>query len=470
MSLVLVLIAAMGVVYFVFSGEEEYDAPPPGPTIISLVERTEGDVVSVTFLGGKRDYTIVPRETAAFIIDWYWEAEPDFVVNSMNMRDKARIGWHLNAASIAHGCSLELDLAEFGLAPADFTIHAIYTDGTYMNIYIGAQTADRRGYFVKVSNDTAIYTLDNFMVDRAMQGMEGVLSRSLPSFGLGAEYIVINQYGRPTIELWVEVPPWQLDDAMAALVHVTPEQQVLRMIQPLPNRALDHTRLSMEVLDPLGFLRLTEVVSLLPDSLASYGLYSPTMEFIYRDETTEIHLQFGNTFFEDVNGIETQFVYVKFADRPHVFRAEFSPAAVLYDIGIFSFVESFVFATFITEVQNITISSQNISRNFEMVINHGPDATIAPTINGQSIIDSDFRLVYRLLIALQMETEVEHVPIGEPAFTVTYHMINSDDVELRFFAVDANFYAISINGADAWFATHARDVSVVFDRLESVMP
>jgi len=260
-------------------------------------------------------------------------------------------------------------------------------------------------------------------------------------------------------------------DAVADLMPINPDGTILRLVQPMV-RNIDHSRLTNRVLEPMEAFRLGDVISLAPSDLSPYGLDNPSLMFAYQDIFGETQLLFGDTFIEEVNGQDIEFIYVKFADRPHVFRAEYAPVSVLYNLNIFLFIERFIALPSILGVERITIEAIGASRNFDMIINHGPQGShdIFPTINGVEVEESDFRVAYRLLIALMMEGEIEpFTPQGTPDIAITYHRPEDPDLEIRLFAHGNNLYAVSVDGEDAWFVTHRRDVDVFFNHVVEIM-
>jgi len=466
MSIILVLIAALAGVYFLRPVDEEYeeDNAPPALATTFLIQRDEHDVASVRFIWADQEYTMTSNIDENDTVTWQWQPNPEFILQPWWARDKVRPAWHFTVLDTAHEDTQGLDLAQFDLSPPRLTMEITYTDGTNKNIYFGAQTADMRNYFVMVSGSPSIYLVGNFAVDRAMADLESIIDRTLQHFTADAEYILIAQRDGPAIELAMAVS----EDAEALMAFI-PDGKILRLIQPF-DRGIDHSRLGYNVLEPLSEFTLDRVVSLMPTDLSLYGLDNPSLEFMYQDEFGETHFLFGDIFTEDVNGWDVDFIYVKFADRPHVFSAEFRFASVLFDLNVFFFIDRFIALPSILGVERVTVTALEESRNLDMIINHGESQSIAPTINGIAVEESDFRVSYRLLIALFMEGETEpFTPQVEPDITITYHRPEDPDIEIRLFALDSNLYAVSVNGEDPWFVTHSRDVNAFFNHVTGII-
>ncbi|MCL1786363.1 MAG: DUF4340 domain-containing protein [Defluviitaleaceae bacterium] len=462
MTVVVALIAALASVYFlreILRSVAEVDDPTEHVTHF-LAERDESEVASVRFISQDSDFVMTPYETP-FGILWEYAPNPDFVLSPARARDKVRPAWHLLAFEIAHENAADVNIADFGFAPPRLVMEVSYTDGTNKTIYFGAHTADMRNTFARVSGSDAIYIVGNMAAQWAAADIEALIERGIQPFSADAEYILIAQQGLPPIEMAMAAAD-DAAEALATLMPMDPTAEFLRLVQPI-DRGIDHQRLSIRVLEPLEMFRIGDVVSLTPGSLAPYGLDTPSLEFIYRDMFGETHLLFGDRFVEDVAGTDVDFIYVKFADRPHVFRAEFLPASTLFNLNVFTFINRFIALPNIAGVSRITVAAADQSRNMDMVVNHVGESAIAPTINGHPVDESDFRTAYRLLIGLMMEGEIEpFTPEGQPDIAITYHRIDEPDIELRLYAQGSHLYAVSVNGEDAWFVTHGRDVDMFF--------
>jgi len=134
------------------------------------------------------------------------------------------------------------------------------------------------------------------------------------------------------------------------------------------------------------------------------------------------------------------------------------------------FIERMLALVDIRDVERLTIESDNEHRNFEAVLNHVGEFDVEPTINGINVSDSDFRVAYRLIIALSADSDVPpFTPTAAPCVTITFHRIEHPNTEVRLFDMDGNFYGVSINGSDVWFVTNARDVGIMFDHWHDML-
>lgn len=473
MTVSLVLILVLGGIYFWQQRVQEDPVlaeQPPLPTFTHLIMRSADEIESVTFLHADGDsYTMVPIDqegSAGFpIVSWEHTGYPDVLLSQEIARGKTNMAWGLTPSETIHECSSEVNLADFGLSPAQLVLEVAYTDGTNTNVYIGYQTADRFGYFVMVSGDPGIYRTTNAAVGRAKATIEDMIDRHLPMFDMNAVYVNIAQLDTAEIELVLSAEA--MENLLQGLFPEFPLGWMLTMAQPLENWTLMHDSLERILFEPLENFRLGPVVDVAPASLTPYGLDNPSLEFTFANIIEEVHLQFGDIFMHE----DVPHIYVKFADRPHVFKAEYDAMSVLFDFDIFRIIDRIVALIPIVDVESVTVTTGDPARNVELVMNHYYPDQIAPTINGVAIADHRaFRTAYRLLIGISGEGEIEsHMPQGEPYVTIVYHKVEGPDTEVRLFIVDNNFLTISVNGEDAWLVTNRRGIETFFNFVSDLL-
>ena len=472
MSLMVVVIVALGVMYFIQTRPE-----PLSPSLenedtivaeavnLRLIERQEEDVLSIAFITEEETHGMFSIPNEAGGVMWRWADNYEYLLDPARAREKARPAWQLTAIHQLHENSYHLDLSEFGLDPPLTTIMVAYADGTFTNIYLGGTTTDLRHNFIMVGDDPAIYTIVSVIAQRMQGTLKDILDRTPIAFAGAAHYIKIVQPGRRTVELAIIDSTDNNDDFFMA------GTGLLAMLQPFPGRGVSLHGLNVNILEPFGAdFRIGDVVAVSPNDLSQFGLDKPSLEFIYHSDFGELHLMFGSVF-QDENGTQ---IYVKMADRPHVFQADFAPIIYLIDINLFQLVDRFITLINILDVNSITIDSNDPMRQFDLQINHAEAGTtnaISPTVNGIDVPEAAFRRAYQLLIALAGDAPIEQFsPNEEPEFTVTYH--RNDGVGttvVRFFNHDANFLAVSLDDEDPWFITNRRSVELMFAELQGLI-
>jgi len=453
LGIIIALIAGLGGVYLWQQTREASPTPTDNEittaATIPLITSPESELTSATFARGEDSYTInAARDNDSSII-WQWEAHPNFILNQQAMRDKMRPTWGLNASSQIFEDATEINLADFGLAPPNLTITSNFADGTTYRLHIGELSVDLRHTHVMLEGSEAIYLIHNHTLQYIGLTLEESLDRRLPFFTFDMHYMRIARQGQPTIELGMEEAIGM--EAFADFMPIS-EYGVLTMRQPIPLRPLHHPNLMTELLDPLTFLELGEVAALAPVDLTPFGLHDPATLLEIHSLGLEATLLFGNTFLQ--NGIP--YAYVKFHDRPHVFKAAHQPIAAVENIRLFTIIDRHIALHNILDVLEISVTSQDPARNIEMIINHGEPNSfeIAPTINGQPTDPDHFRSLYISLIGISADVEIDQfTPETDPDFTITFLKTENRSQTLAFFPHDANFYAISVDSEDPWFVT-----------------
>ena len=444
-------------------GQEPYVDEIAPPTVASqrIIDRTEPELTRVTFMGQDRHEIMVPVYDEDGRRQWTWYGV-DYLLNAAATRDKIRGAFILFSSQTVHEYVADvpgLNLADFGFDPPYMTIIAEYEDGTSATIIMGGPTVDLAARFVMVEGDPGLHTITRLNADRLLLGLEDMIEFSLPQWHMEAiTYIKVAQRDRDIIEF--EMQPHREFEEVSVLTIVQPPAFEGREVFP--------SGFTYRIFDDFMAFTLDGVVSVHPPDLAVYGLDAPSLEFVYRSYLGDTHLLFGDVFFRETAGGEEAFIYVKFAGRPHVFEARYETASLLFDMNVLQFIERFIALVFISDLERLEVTTPD--GVFDIVINPVEDSIeIEPTINGEPVDESDFRLTYRLLIGLNVDAEVEpFTPRGAPLYTVRYFLFDGDEIEIRFFDYDAGFLAVSVDGEDVWSITNRRNFDLFAARFRGL--
>ena len=441
--------------------EIEEDISPAFNPVVRLVHRTEEELTRVTFTDAYGTVAMLPYTDENNWIQWRWEGV-DYPTVSGYIRNKIRGAFSLFTTETIHEDIADapgLNLADFGLDPPLMTITGYYTDGTTLNIYLGGLSGDFAGHFIMVEDNPGLHLITRSNGERFLLGLEDVLDTSLPVWTItGLEYVLIDQRGRETVEF--ETQPHAVHEGLYTLI----------MQQPIPGRDIFSESFHYHVLERIEHFAIRNVVNIHPVDFSPYGLDDPSLEFIYRAQHGEAHLLFGDQFFKDIDGSEVAFIYVRFADRPHVFEVRYELVSPLFNVNSLRFIDRFILLLNIQDVERMEVSTPD--GDFDIRINHveGDTTDIEPTINGIPVDVSDFRLTYRLIIGLGMDSEVDpFTPRGAPLYTVRYTMFEDDDVILTFYQYDPNFLGVSVNGEQVWFVTSRRGFDIFMTHLNGLI-
>jgi len=450
LGVALVLVAGMvGLLLWQRNQEPEIEEPAePAPSQITrIVDRTEDEIEKVVFQGQDDTVTMVPFTDEDGLTQWKMEGF-DYILSNVETRNKIRGAFNLFSSQIIQediSEAPELRLEDFGFNQMIVTAH--YTDGTTKNIYMGSPTADFRGHFVMIEGDPGLYVISMLNAQRILLELEDMLEVVLPEWDAESiEYMLVAERGRDIIEL--SRRPHEVHEHLEWVV----------MDEPFPGREVFLSNLDYHIMSDFAAFTFWDIANIHPADLSPYGLDDPSLEFIYRAPHGEAHLLFGDVFFREIGDNEVAFIYVKFADRPHVFEALYEPARILFNMNPLRFVARFVALIDIQTVDRIDVTSP--SGDFEIFINQVYDShDIEPTVNGIEVEASPFRLAYRALIGIGIDAEIEpFTPTEPPLIVITYTLFDEDDLVLRLYNYDANFLAVAVNDDDIWFVTNRRGV------------
>jgi len=452
---VVVVLGMVGLLFWQRNREPEYDyVPTPPPQLVRIVERTMDEVVKVVFYDHGESLTMVPITDEYDRTEWTVEGV-DFLLNSNATGDKVRAAATLFSSRVVYEDMREvpdLRLEDFGFGDIVMTAH--YSDGTTINLLIGHATADFAGHFAMIEGEPGLYIITMANAERIRLGVTDMLDVGLPVWDSDTiEYFFVHERGEEPIEFEREYH-YHFEDF-----------RWVTMRTPLTGREVWTDSFNHHVLEPFSNFMFWDLANIYPDDLGAYGLAEPSLEMIYRAPHGEAHLLFGDVFTREINNTSVPFIYVMFADRPHVFEALYEPSQVLFNMNPLRFVARFTALVNITDVERIDLITPD--EIFEIYINQEEDSTtIAPTINGVLVEERPFRQVYQLLIGLGIDTEIEpFTPTGEPIYRVTYTMHEDEDLVLRFFDFDPNFLATQVNDDDVWFVTSRRNIDAFINGL-----
>jgi hypothetical protein len=472
-SVLVVAALALAYIWRVNQGPEDEpeETPAPTPQVFTLANRPQADVARIYVTQDGDVMRFLPGEVVFGQLTWYLADNPDLLLSRVRVQDKLRPAFSLNASERVHENAGELDLSGFGLDPPLLTLTAHGNDGTVMVLHLGSSTPDRRFHYLLMEGDPSLYAIPRFIAELMQLTTEHLLDRALPQIlPERITYFRLAQRERDVME-FVHLPEKEIDAAFTAL-GVTPLTAVLPVA--IEGRDIDNYSILNFGLESFAEeFAIGDVAEMFPDDLAPFGLDDPFIDFHFVSDEGEFHLLFGSFFMRDVNGANVSHVYVKFADRPHVFMAESAPLGHITDLNVMRFISRFVALVPIVDVERITVAHQEPARNLEIIINHDPaegSNAISPTVNGYLIPETPFRGLYRALIGIGADAYLDpQKPEGTPIFTVTYHMLDGTARVVAFYAFDGNFHSFSVDGDYIWAVTNRRWVDLFFNEAQRLM-
>jgi hypothetical protein len=448
--------------------EEPEEISLATPSII-LIDRPEDEITSVRFTAPGHDLTLIPIVNEEGNTRWAMEEAPDAQIDQFMAREMIRSAGYL---------SVENKILDSVDNPADYGIgthinaRAAYTDGSSITIYVGNLTPSHERYYLMLEGDPALYSLFTYFGNRYLNTANSLIERDTPQIIIdGAEYLLIHERGSRIIEFAFDGDEDEKEEMYErfGMVNIT-------MTSPYPGRDLYYTNMENNIFSRFNErFRLGDLAALMPGDLSEFGLDEPSLEFkwISQYAMDELHLLFGDR-------TDDGMIYCKFYDRPQVFLVEFDSVSTLFNINLFQsgIIERFIALIDIMTVEHIVIEdSANPNRDFIIDINHrvmpedeGGWEYIEPTVNGIGVEESPLKLVYRLLIGLTSDVEIEPFePTVTPDFTVTFIRPEEGDVRITYYEYETHFYAMSRDGGPCIFLTSRQAVEIFFNALENLI-
>ena len=472
-------------------------------TTVALIERERWDIKSVRFVSDDSDITLLPlvdepEETdnpesdppptpiVHFTVFGFEEA----ILDATAVDNMARLAFSLTADEMITNTG---DPSEFGLDPPEAKIVVKYADGTEKTILVGIQTPAGDFYYMMIEGEPEIYILGTSIAERAFFGKSDILNKRLPQISAETlSHVYIRERGREPIEFAFDGSEEEKELAMLQFGGL-----LIHMVQPFEGLALYNSSFQRAVLDGMTGISIGDLVEARPEDYSIYGFDDPSLVVLMRDVSGELHLVVGD---EVTSGVDSEngatYVYVKFYDRPSVFKMDKAQLFTLYNVNILDFTARFVALVNIDDVDEISIVST--IADYDISLNHvvvpaitptlvpnqdsegedtppapppAPERLINPEVNGQAVQDAAFRSFYQSLIGLSFDTIIEvFTPDTDPETTITFRLNTGEpDVVVRYFGYNYDFYAVQKGEEPIRFAVGKRFLEYMFVSMDDLL-
>ena len=466
---------------------------------VTLIDRERWEIKSIRFVSDDSDITLLPlvdepeimppeppdptpTPRIHFTVFGYEEA----VLDESAVDNMAQLAFSLTADEMITDTG---DPSEFGLDPPEAKIIVKYADGTEKTIFVGIQTSARDFFYMMIEGEPEIYMVRTSVAERVFHGKNEILNRRVPQISAESlSHIYIRERGKEPIEFAFDGSQEEKELDMMQFGGV-----LLHMVQPFEGLPLYNSSFQRAVLDGMEGITIGELVATKPQDYSVYGLDDPSLVVLLRDVSGELHLIVGDEVTAGIdNESSTTYVYVKFYDRPTVFKMDKAHLLTLHNVNILDFTARFAALLNIDDVDEISIVSPTI--DYDISLNHVviPAATpslmppedeepltpppaserfINPSVNGQDVQDAAFRAFYQSLIGLSFDTIIdEFTPTTEPEITVTFRLNTGEpDVVVRYFGYNNDFYAVQRGEEIIRFAIGRRSLEHMFVSMEDLL-
>ena len=450
------------------AAEEEDDTP--AFVTHRLVHQSEAEIINATFATeGGRSFTIESAEDDEGRTIWLYSGDHDILLNQSDTRNMMRDVFALTASDII----LENidDPSEYGIGRLVATGN--FRDGSQETIRVGSMTPDHTRFYAMVDGDPALYIISGVSGNRLTQDLSELIDRAMPFIEhMALTRLYVRERGRESIEFGFDGTEEEMHEMVEQFQGLW-----LTMFTPYPGRDLTFSNFERIALEDFEGFFVGEVIEVFPSAsdLTRMGFDDPLLEFAMEDILeSSFHIIFGNDH-------DNEHIYMKFADRPHVFLAERRFIRGLLGLNPFTFIDRFVHLAPILEVDRVVLESVERSPGagsirYEMILNHFIDENerdvIAPTVNGIEVQDQAFRRFYQTMIGVLLDQEIgPQEDMGTPDVVITYYNVDSSipPVVVEFFAYDPHFYATRRQEDVLEFVTSRLQIEVIFNLMEGLL-
>ncbi|GHU77536.1 hypothetical protein FACS1894188_12020 [Clostridia bacterium] len=284
--------------------------------------------------------------------------------------------------------------------------------------------------------DAALYTIPDSDAEKFFYGYNEIIDKTMPAVDWATlTYIDINAFG-------TEIEAEQKDKYYV-------------MTKPYQGREF-YPALLAQTANFDGY-ELGDLVEIGAEDLAKYGLDAPKIKISLKDGGGTFDISVGN-------GENPDFSYALF--EGNVFLVENSMFAGFDEIVPLKLISRFVNLLNIDDVDKINVTISQFFK-YEILINHGDDGTIAPTINGEPVEETAARDCYQAIIALSADAVVDFDKAdSKPAFSVVFTKTDGTVVSSDYYDYDENFFAVELDGTQGkYFAVNKDSVKKILDLI-----
>lgn len=322
------------------------------------------------------------------------------------------------------------DLTIFGLDNALVTTF-VSKEGKEVSIEIGNLTPKQDSYYVRILDNSEVYTIDSYKGDTLRYGKYDVMSKNL--YGTEAlspedlKTLVFSRAGETVFsaEKKASSVDWMITG-------------------PIPEREANTTEIS-KFLNWVSTFRVKEFVEENPSDLKSYGLDSPKYVFDYTLNDKTYRMMLGNK-------SESEY-YGMMEGNNAVFTVDATNLNFV-DLPLKDLVSLFAYIPLIYDVEKLVIEIDG--RTDVLLINESQEEGSTPEFhfNGRKIENDDeenlFRKYYQGAIGIMGDKiELDSVPTGEASIRLTYTMKKAapdKTVEVELIPTNDNYgYFIMVN-------------------------
>lgn len=356
------------------------------------------------------------------------------------------------------------DLKKYGLDNPKSIVEATFSDGKKVTFYLGSETPITSTYYLMKKGDPKVYVVWTNHAENFTIKPQKLLSVKIPEIDTqNITYVKLVRKGQPTIEIkkvdeknskeneWkYYVRLWNLVQPYSQPVGVASDK-FSEFIENVPNFSPEDI-VGEDVYNP------------------KYGLQSPRIELIVKDNKNTLHLFVGNN-------ADDSTVYCKMADSKVVFTMSTYKTDFMNTIKPFDLIEKFAYIVNIDYVDKIEIFTKEKKHTLILDKKLIKKATSEEETDeykynfqadGRKIDEDTFKKFYQEIIGLLIDGENDKKPIGTPEVTMKFYLVNKKVDVMEYIPYNDDFYMVVRNGKSD-FVIAKEQVQKVLKDLEDLV-
>ena len=437
--IILVVVLLAGALVLVNKLPDNEEVPKQEETqkteYIDIFRVKTDDIESISVLTNKSSYTVSKNGNNLLLSD----------SSNVKISNQALLSL-LNACSYIYAEKIvtenEEDLSVYGFSNPVATLTVSLKDGSKKILYVGNQTIDSSGNYIKTSDDSKIYIKSSYGINSILPEYESFIDKNILSIN-SKEYetlssVSIEKQGNKTIKL-----------------KATTEQNgetkntYWNMINPVYADA-NTLVLTNDILTPLETFAADGIAEARTNNLAKYGLDKPYAVFTIAGQGITQKFTFGNE--------DSGYRYFKVDNFDTVYVASNQKISFI-DVSYIDLMSRLVHTENIKNISEVLINSQNINFKFKI----SDDEYF---IDDKKIDESTFKNVYRTLISISIDSvEDGKKTDSTPEITITYTRNDKSKCTVSFVSFDDRNYLALVDGKGSGIV-NKNSVKDVFELIQ----
>lgn len=359
---ILLLLIVIAIVYFVVPKKADEQQKTISNEAFSVLNISNSEIMRFTLHKKEGDDIVISSELDSENGSQTWYLEG----NDMEISQSAVSSYvSILSSYVANSTIYEAgDIAEYSLDDPDFTVTIDKYDGTTSVIYIGSYTFDNDGVYFMLENDPNVYITAEIKRDYCNYTLVDFASTKILELDFADVETV--EFKRSTDSVDLVAVPVATGDSF--------DHPEFNVISPVECAANDNFERLVEYIADLEIAKYEDISDA---DLASYGLDTPTFEFIYTmNDGSEISVSLSSNMGGNYYGYCSE-MDGYFSIRELQFNGVETP--------VMSLIDSYIAMYDATEVSSISGTYGDASFEYELNVRDSfSDENATATLNGRN--------------------------------------------------------------------------------------